>query len=87
VLVKNAKSGRIAGNADLKRVKPNLIGPAVWQAMAVATQQHYLVEIFGKLEGIKAGVHEILARLDDEIDGRLNHLEEIGSVLVSPERG
>jgi hypothetical protein len=77
VLVKNAKDGRIAGKADLKRVKPNLIGPAVWQAMALATQQHYLVEISGKLDSIKAGVDEILARLDDEVDGRLNHLQEI----------
>jgi len=77
VLVKNSRSGRIAGKADLKRVRPNVVGPALWQAMAVATQQHYLVEISGKLTGIQQGVDEILARLDDQIHGRLAALAEI----------
>jgi hypothetical protein len=77
VLVKNAKTGRIAGKADLKRVKPSLVGPALWQAMAVATQQHYLVEISGKLDGISRGVEEILARMDDQIRGKLDAFEEV----------
>jgi hypothetical protein len=33
-----------------------------WQAMAIATQQHYLVEISGKLSAIQRGVTEIIQR-------------------------
>lgn len=79
VLVKDVKSGQIAGKSDLRRVKPSavdVIGPAAWQAMALATQQHYLAEISSKLEGIKAGVDEVLARLDDDRIGALNAISE-----------
>lgn len=79
MLVKNVKDGRIAGKSDLRRVQPStvdVIGPAVWQALALATQQHYLVEISSKLEGIKAGVDEVLARLDDDRIGTLNNISE-----------
>jgi len=72
--VKNVKDGRIAGRSDLRQVKPtalDLVGPAAWQAMALATQQHYLAEISQKLDGIKAGVDEVLARLDDDRIGAL----------------
>ena len=68
VLIKN-KAGEIAGHGELHKVKPkpaSLLGPAVWEAMAMATQQHYLVEISEKLAGIDAKVDEVLARLDDD---------------------
>jgi hypothetical protein len=55
VLIQNAKDGRFAGRADLRDVKPRavgVLGPAAWQALALATQQHYLAEISSKLEGI-----------------------------------
>jgi hypothetical protein len=79
VLVKDATTGRIAGHQDLRQVKPkpaSLLGPAVWQAMAMATQQHYLVEISSKLDGIQKGVDEVLARMDDDRIGQLNHVSE-----------
>ena len=74
VLVKSVKTGRTAGHADLvkaKDVKPTpsamkALGPVAWQAMAMATQQHYLVEINDKLAGVAKGVDEVLARQSDE---------------------
>jgi hypothetical protein len=79
VLVKDTTTGRIAGPQDLKKVKPkpgSLIGPAAWQAMAAATQQHYLVEIASKLDGLREGIEEVLARMDDDRIGELNHYSE-----------
>jgi hypothetical protein len=75
-LIKDAKTGRIAGRGDLQKVKPNpakLLGPAAWEAMAMATQQHYLVEINDKLESIERGVDEVLSRMDDDKLGTLNY--------------
>jgi hypothetical protein len=61
--------------ASLEKVDPGalapkpspvkMLGPVVWEAMAMATQQHYLVEIDKKLDGIAKGVDEVLARDDD----------------------
>jgi len=68
VLIKN-KAGQMAGHGELHKVKPKaatLLSPAVWEAMAMATQQHYLVDISEKLAGIDAKVDEVLARLDDD---------------------
>jgi hypothetical protein len=82
VLIKNTKTGRIAGRSDLRRVKPSpvdIIGPAAWQALALATQQHYLAEISEKLDDIKAGVDEVLARLDDDRIGTLNDISELAA--------
>lgn len=82
VLVKNVKDGRIVGKSDLRQVKPtalDLVGPAAWQAMALATQQHYLAEISAKLDGIKAGVDEVLARLDDDRIGALNDFSDLAA--------
>lgn len=79
VLIKNAKDGRIAGRADLRDVKPTAVdvfGPAAWQALALATQQHYLAEISSKLEGIQAGVDEVLARMDDKVIAALKDISE-----------
>ena len=90
VLVKNVKDGRIAGKSDLRQVKPSavdLIGPAAWQAMALATQQHYLAEISEKLDGIKAGVDEVLARLDDDRIGALNDISEVAADSRAAARG
>ena len=69
-LVKTVTTGRTAGHADLVkaegvRAKPSAmraLGPVAWQAMAMATQQHYLVEINDKLAGVAKGVDEVLAR-------------------------
>jgi hypothetical protein len=84
VLVKHAKSGRIAGRADL--VKANevkavpsamkALGPVAWQAMAMATQQHYLVEINDKLADLGKGVDEILARQSDEKRSAVEELRD-----------
>jgi hypothetical protein len=82
VLVKNVKDGRIAGKSDLRQVKPtalDLVGPAAWQAMALATQQHYLAEVSEQLDGIKAGIDEVLARLDDDRIGALNDISELAA--------
>lgn len=82
VLVKNVKDGTIVGKADLQRVKPTpaeLIGPVAWEAMALATQQHYLAEISEKLDGIQHGVDEVLAQLNDDRVGSLNHWSEVAA--------
>jgi hypothetical protein len=104
VLIKNAEDGRIAGRADLLKVGPTRevrptpsvrIGPVAWQAMALATQQHYLVEISAKLDGIEQRVDELLARLDDDRIGTLKNMSEVAATAqvaarrdgrLSPER-
>lgn len=84
VLVRSVKTGRIEGHADLVKAKDakavpsamRALGPVAWQAMAMATQQHYLVEINEQLAGVQRGVDEILARLTDEQRGRIEELRE-----------
>lgn len=79
-LIKNAKTGEIAGRFDLKKAGPSakVLGPTIaWEAMAMATQQHYLVEINDKLENIEKGVDEILQRMDDDKRGSLNQQRKI----------
>jgi hypothetical protein len=61
-----------------------VLGPAAWEAMAMATQQHYLVEITDKLEGIASGIDEILERDDDDKRGTLVHVDD--TVARSRER-
>jgi len=64
------RRGKFAGRADLKAASPSmtkLIGPAAWQAMAMATQQHYLVEISGKLSAVDAKLDELIARDEDRM--------------------
>ena len=68
-------TGKSVQEASLEKVSPGalaarpspakMLGPVVWEAMAMATQQHYLVEIDKKLDGIAKGVDEVLAREDD----------------------
>jgi hypothetical protein len=84
VLVKHAESGRIAGQADLVKAKEiravpsamKALGPVAWQAMAMATQQHYLVEINDKLADLGKGVDEILARQSDEKRSAVEELRD-----------
>jgi hypothetical protein len=74
VLVKNKATGRIAGHGELRKVSPSpakVLGPAAWEAMAMATQQHYLVEINDKLEDIARGVDEVLDQMSDDKRGTL----------------
>ncbi len=61
-----------------------VLGPVAWEAMAMATQQHYLVEISDKLEGIASGIEEILERDDDDKRGTLLHVDN--TVARSRER-
>lgn len=74
VRLRDAATGKPVTEASLVRVeagpatKPSvtkMLGPVAWEAMAMATQQHYLVEIDKKLDGIAKGVEEVLARGDD----------------------
>jgi hypothetical protein len=68
-------TGKSVKEASLERVDPKtlvakpsvtkVLGPVAWEAMAMATQQHYLVEIDNKLEGIAKGIDEVFAREDD----------------------
>jgi hypothetical protein len=79
VLVKNTKTGKIAGRGDLKAVTPSpakLLGPAAWEAMAMATQQHYLVEINDQLESIASDVKTVLARDDADKSGWLTSTQD-----------
>ena len=87
VLIKDSASGRIAGQGELHKVRPypaKVLGPAVWEAMAMATQQHYLVDINAKLQTIEAGVSEILASMDGDKRGTLAQVRRV--VLSSRER-
>lgn len=102
--LKDMMTGRSMPEARLEKVgdsakvaKPavtKVLGPVAWEAMAMATQQHYLVEISDKLEGIASGIEELLERDDDDKRGTLAHventvarsrdrLEEHGSLSVS----
>ena len=75
VRLRDAKTGKPVPEARLEKVDPGavspkpspakMLGPVVWEAMAMATQQHYLVEIDKKLDGIAKGVDEVLGREDD----------------------
>lgn len=49
---------------------------AAWQVAAIATQQHYLVEISGKLSGIELGVSDIVRRQIVEKASELKTTEE-----------
>jgi hypothetical protein len=61
-----ARLERVDPGAVVAKPSPaKVLGPVVWEAMAMATQQHYLVEIDKKLDGIAKGVDEVLARDDD----------------------
>jgi len=76
-LVKDVKTGKIAGQQDLVKngVKvTKVLGPAAWQAMALATQQHYLAEIDAKLETLQTRVDEVLAMQHDERAGTSEYL-------------
>jgi hypothetical protein len=87
VLIKDRATGRIAGHGQLEKVRPSpakLLGPAAWEAMAMATQQHYLVEINEKLESIEKGMDEVLARMDDDKRGTLKQVHS--AVLTSRQR-
>src|SRR5687768_1232490 len=73
--LRDAVTGAPKPEAGLERVDPKtlvakpsvtkVLGPVAWEAMAMATQQHYLVEIDNKLEGIAKGIDEVFAREDD----------------------
>jgi hypothetical protein len=68
VLIRDASTGRIAGHGELQAVKlspASMLRPAAWQAMAMATQQHYLVEINAKLQAIAGQGSELLERDED----------------------
>jgi len=74
VLIKDTATGRITGSGQLERVRTSpakLLGPAVWEALAMATQQHFLVEINQRLQSIEKGVSEVLSRMDDDKRGTL----------------
>jgi hypothetical protein len=80
VLIKRVDDGTMAGKADLKSVKPSsleILGPAAWQVLALATQQHYLADISAKLEGIQQGVDELKKLHYDEVIGTLDHLSAL----------
>ena len=75
VRLRDVATGKAVPEARLEKVDPGavkakpspakMLGPVVWEAMAMATQQHYLVGIDKKLDGIAKGVDEVLARDDD----------------------
>ena len=82
VLIKDVKSGEFVGKADLMKPKVSpveVLGPAAFEVMALATQQHYLAEISAKLEGIKQSVDEIKALHNDKSIGVLNQVREFSA--------
>jgi hypothetical protein len=67
-----------------KAVRAATAGAAVaWQAMAIATQQHYLVEISGRLTTIERGIADVL---DRHIGDRASELEAIDDALTLVEQ-
>jgi hypothetical protein len=75
-------SGDFVGRADLKAAGPSLmklVGPAAWQVMAMATQQHYLVEISGKLSAIDAKLDELIARDEDRMLSAFDKARELAA--------
>jgi hypothetical protein len=89
VLIKEVKSRRIAIKADLKpRPSPvEVLGPAAFQVMALATRQHYLAETSAKLEGIYQSVDEIKALHNDKSVGVLNQVRKLHSCRLSSSMG
>lgn len=49
-----------------------VLGPAVWSAAAMATQQHYLVSIDTRLASMEEGITELMAQNRDERLGTLD---------------
>lgn len=87
---RDPKTGQIAENVRIreaaaagkgaKAAKAATAGAAVaWQSMAIATQQHYLVEISGKLSALERGVSEIIER---EIEARAAGLQTTVDALA-----
>lgn len=76
--------GKFAGRADLKATSPSamqLVGPAAWQAMAMATQQHYLVEISAKLATIDSKLEELIARDEDRMLSTFEKARELAAAV------
>src|SRR5262249_21134021 len=80
----DAKTGEIVENIPLK--SPAKAGTAAkgvtsagaaaaWQVMAIATQQHYLVEISDKLSGIDEHVQDLVAQARIEKESELKAIE------------
>src|SRR5262245_45752804 len=92
--LKDVKTGGSMPEARLEKVGDpakaatpsvtKVLGPVAWEPMAMATQQHYLVEISDKLEGIASGIEELLERDDDDKRGTLVHVDN--TVARSRER-
>jgi hypothetical protein len=80
---RDAKTGKVVENIPLKTpaeagkgMKVASAGPtAAWQVMAIATQQHYLVEISDKLSGIDQRVQDLLAQTRIEKESELKAIE------------
>jgi hypothetical protein len=86
VLIKSTETGRIAGHGRLQKVKVSkakVFGPAVWEVMAMASQQHYLVEISAKLSALQHAVDELLERVDDEKVGLLRKATKVADDAIS----
>lgn len=83
VLIKHPDNGRIAAQGHLVRSNlTKVLGPAAWQAMAMATQQHYLVSIDNKLAGLKGSLDELRAENEDERLGPLDSAARTASRVL-----
>lgn len=73
VLIKRADNSHFAGRGDLvKATRWQVLSPVVWQAAAMATQQHYLVNIYNELATMAEGVNEGLAQNRDDRLGKVD---------------
>lgn len=83
---RNVKTGQVAENIPLKGAGPASKGAqgakavtagvaVAWQAMAIATQQHYLVEITSRLSNIERGIAEVVRGYVADKASRLNSTE------------
>ena len=82
---RDAKTGKLVENIPLKTADAGKAAKGVkvagagataaWQVMAIATQQHYLVEISDKLSGIDEHVQDLLAQTRIEKESELKAIE------------
>lgn len=85
--MENIKVADRGVSTSAKATKMASAGATVaWQALAIATQQHYLVEISARLENIEQAIGHVLGHLEAADLGRLKAVSE-GLALIDSHLG
>lgn len=75
--VSEARLEKVTGPVEARPSPAKVLGPVLWEAMAIATQQHFLVAIDKKLRGLDTAIGEILARDDDRTSAVLREVHDV----------